>query len=150
MFYTLILLLAAHATSADHLRGGRKLLGAPQTYNEGVCAAGEKRTVACKITVDSKGWYDRGATFARFYVDGVLQDFKGGTSYDAPDIFEGMGTYGFNFARLKVTEGKCAIERIGRGFYSYGGSKCYDRARVRQKFHPGDIMLVGVSKMSFY
>jgi hypothetical protein len=114
-------------------------------YNaDGKCTSEQESTIACTIRVESKGWYDRGQAYARYYINDVLQDFKGGSSFDSPDVFNGFGTYGFNFARLRIVEGKCKLERIGRGYYSYGGSKCYDLARIRQKFSPGDIMFVGV------
>ena len=76
---------------------------------------------SCTVCVDSKGWYDRGDTYARFYVNEVLQDFSndmssaaGQNSYDAPSVYEKFGTYGFNFARLRMIGGVCKLERLGR------------------------------------
>ena len=65
-------------------------------------------STSCTVRVDSKGWYDGGATYARFYVNNVEQDFSndsgtaaGQNSYDWASIFEGHGTYGFNFVRIR-------------------------------------------------
>ena len=55
-----------------------------------------------------------------YYVNDVLQDFSGtGNSYDFSEIYEGMGSHGFNFVRLKIVDKKCKLERIGRGYYTY-------------------------------
>ena len=51
-------------------------------------------------------------------MDGVLQDFSGSSysasSYNAVNMYEGFGTYGYNFVSLKVVDGECKLERLGR------------------------------------
>jgi hypothetical protein len=101
----------------------------------------------CQLRVESKGWYDRGEAYARFYINDVLQAFTGGTSYDASNVYKGFGgTHGYNFARLKFDEvsGACELERIGYGYYTYESKYCTPVSQIREKFEDGDIILVGV------
>lgn len=82
----------------------------------------------------------------------VEQDFSnnqmtpaGSNSFDSPTVFEGMGTYGFNFVRLRMVENQCKLERLGRGYRAYGGLHCSEMAQIRNEFESGDIIMSGVS-----
>ena len=78
------------------------------------------------------------------------------------NMYEGHGTYGYNFVSLKVVDGECKLERLGRGFYTYASGCCYYAAGytvhcsgcnsahcvplgdIRDQFTSGDIILAGV------
>jgi len=123
----LFLCITVLPTSADQngLRGSsltdERILTAFNYNADGICTSQQESTIACTIRVDSKGWYDRKGAYARYYINDILQDFKGGSSFDSPDVFNGFGTYGFNFARLRIVEGKCKLSNV---FFFLSSSFC--------------------------
>ena len=80
-------------------------------------------------------------------------------------MYEGFGTYGYNFVWLKVVDGECKLERLGRGFFPYASPEngccyygagytvhcsgcnsahCVPLGDIRHQFTSGDIILAGV------
>ena len=100
----------------------------------------------CDLRVESAGWYH--GIYSRFYLNGHLQDFSGtpasGSSYDSPSIYEGLGDWGFNFVHLRVVDGQCKLERIGRGYDTYRGDGCVPLGNIKDDFTSGGIILVGI------
>ena len=59
-------------------------------------------------------------------------------------MYEGFSTFGYNFVSLKVVDGECKLERLGRGLFPYDREYCVPLGDIRQQFRSGDIILAGV------